>query len=81
MTLDLESIEALQEAAALRRISLSQYVSAVSVTQAKREVKAARNGILRLSPAEQLTLAKALMRPARLTAAQKRLGRIMRGID
>jgi uncharacterized protein (DUF1778 family) len=77
--LDDESKRALVEAADLRHISVSDYVRAVTVPQAQREVRAARENVIRLSPEEQLALWTALNEPPKLTAAQKRLGAIMRG--
>lgn len=77
--LDAESKRSLAAAAELRRISVSDYVRAVTVPQAQREVRAARENVIRLSPEEQLALWTALNEPPKLTAAQKRLGAIMRG--
>ena len=77
--LDAESKRSLEEAASLRRISVSDYVRTVTVPQAQREVRAARENVIRLSPEEQLALWTALNEPPKLTAAQKRLGAIMRG--
>jgi uncharacterized protein (DUF1778 family) len=77
--LDDESKQALVEAADLRRISVSDYVRTVTVPQALREVCAARENVIRLSPEEQLALWTALNEPPKLTTAQKRLGAIMRG--
>jgi len=77
--LDDASKRSLEEAAELRRISVSDYVRTVTVPQAEREVLAARESIIRLSPVEQLALWTALNEPPKLTAAQKRLGAIMRG--
>lgn len=77
--LDAESKRALAEAAELRRISVSDYVRAVTVAQAQREVSGARDRTILLSPQEQLAFWKALQAPAKLTPAQKRLGALMRG--
>lgn len=77
--LDAASKQALAEAAKLRRISVSDYVRAVTVAQARREVASARDQTILLSPEEQLVFWQALQRPAKLTAAQKRLGAVMRG--
>ncbi len=77
--LDAESKQALAEAAELRRISISDYVRTVTVAQARREVASAREQTIQLCPEEQLAFWKALQAPARLTAAQKRLGTLMRG--
>jgi uncharacterized protein (DUF1778 family) len=77
--LDADSKRALVEAASLRHISVSDYVRTVTVPEAEREVRAARENVIRLSPEEQLALWTALTEPPKLTAAQKRLGAIMRG--
>jgi uncharacterized protein (DUF1778 family) len=77
--LDEESKACLTEAARLRGISLSDYVRAVTVPQARREVSAAREQTLALTPEEQLAFWKALAEPPNLTEAQRRLGSIMRG--
>jgi len=77
--LDRESKHSLEEAANLRHISISDYVRVVTVPQAQREVRAARENAICLSPQEQLALWTALHEPPKLTAAQKRLGAIMRG--
>jgi uncharacterized protein (DUF1778 family) len=77
--LDAESKACLAEAAKLRGISLSDYVRAVTVPQARREVRAAREQTLALTPAEQLDFWNALAAPPALTESQKRLGLLMRG--
>lgn len=77
--LDRESKQAVADAAELRRISVSDYVRTVTVSQAKREVDGARDRTIVLSPDEQLAFWQALQAPAKLTAAQKKIGRIMRG--
>jgi uncharacterized protein (DUF1778 family) len=77
--LDEESKGFLKRAAELRRISVSDYVRQVTVAQARREVRAAEEHIITLSPEDQLAFWKALNEPVQLTEAQKRLGAIMRG--
>ena len=77
--LDEESKAVLSQAAQLRQISLSDYVRAVIVPQARREVEAAEQQTIALTPQEQLAFWTALDQTPRLTAAQKRLGRLMRG--
>ncbi len=69
----------LSQAAELRRISISDYVRTVTVTQAQREVLAAREQTIALTPDEQLAFWNALNGPPRLTEAQRELGAIMRG--
>jgi uncharacterized protein (DUF1778 family) len=77
--LDEESKGLLVEAAKLRGISLSDYVRAVTVPQARREVLANREQTLALTPDEQLAFWNALDATSPLTKAQQRLGAIVRG--
>lgn len=77
--LDEESKSILAEAAQLRRISVSDYVRSVTVAQARKEVAEASERIITLTPEEQLAFWNALHRPVKLTPAQKKLGKIMRG--
>jgi uncharacterized protein (DUF1778 family) len=77
--LDADSKRCLTEAAGLRHISVSDYVRAVTVPQAKREILAARELVVALTPDEQLAFWNALNETPVLTAAQRRLGAIMRG--
>ena len=77
--LDDDSKECLSQAARLRGISLSDYVRMVTVPQARRELLAAREQTLALTPEEQLAFWKALAEPTTLTEAQRRLGALMRG--
>jgi len=77
--LDKSGKTVLKEAANLRRISVSDYVRTVTLAQARREVDAARQQVISLTPAEQLAFWQALQQTRPLTAAQRRLGRVMRG--
>ena len=77
--LDADSKKALTAAAELRRISVSDYVRVVTVTQARREVASAADQTILLSPDEQLAFWQALQSPGKLTPAQKKLGRLMKG--
>ena len=77
--LDKDSKSVLAAAAGLRRVSVSDYVRSVTVAQAKREVLAARDLTIALTPQEQLAFWNALDQPVKLTPAQRRLGAIMRG--
>lgn len=77
--LDGESKRSLAAAAALRQISVSDYVRTVTVAQARREVIAARDQVISLTPHEQLAFWTALHAPPKLTPAQRRLGAMMRG--
>lgn len=77
--LDDESKTYLAQAAALRQISLSDYVRTVMVAQARREVLAAREQVIALTPEEQRKFWEALNATPELTDAQRRLGSAMRG--
>src|SRR5438552_3180359 len=77
--LDNQSKAYLAQAAELRHVSVSDYVRAVTVAQAQREVLAARDQTIALTPEEQLRFWQALNEPPRLTDAQRRLGSVMRG--
>lgn len=67
------------KAAELRQLSPSDYVRQMIVPQARREVAAAAEQTVKLTPDEQLALWTALNEPVRLTPAQIELGKIMRG--
>jgi len=77
--LDEESKGVLTRAAALRRISVSDYVRQVTISQARKEVDAAAERTIGLTSDEQLAFWTALNAPVKLTAAQKKLGKLMRG--
>ena len=77
--LDHESKACLSQAAELRHISVSDYVRTVTVAQARREVRAAQEQVISLTPEEQLAFWNALNETPALTAAQRRLGKMMRG--
>jgi uncharacterized protein (DUF1778 family) len=76
--LDEESRAFLTQAARLRRISVSDYVRNVAVPQAKKEVLAAREQTIALTPEEQRAFWNALNEAPKLTDAQQRLGALMR---
>jgi len=77
--LDEDSKSYLAKAAELRKVSISDYVRMVTVSQARREVSQAEQDTIALSPDEQLTFWNALNSPPSLTEAQRELGRTMRG--
>jgi len=82
--LDAESKSILAQAAALRRLNVSDYVRQVTVGQARREVEAVGNRTIVLSAEEQLRFWTALRESIeevaeRETPARKRLGAMMRG--
>ena len=77
--LDEESKSYLAQAAELRRVSVSDYVRTATVSQARREILAAREQTLSMTPEEQLAFWNALNETPKLTEAQRRLGSVMRG--
>ena len=77
--LDEESKALLSRAAGLRRVSVSDYVRTVALPQARRDVLAAGEQTVSLTPDEQVAFWQALHEPSRLTPAQRQLGEIMRG--
>jgi uncharacterized protein (DUF1778 family) len=77
--LDADSKASIAQAAELRQISVSDYVRTVTVAQARREVAAAQEQVIALTPQEQLEFWNALNAPPRLTDAQRRLASSMRG--
>lgn len=58
---------------------MSDYVRQVTVSQARKEVAAATEQTIAMTPEEQLAFWTALNAPVKLTAAQKKLGKVMRG--
>jgi uncharacterized protein (DUF1778 family) len=77
--LDQQSKKCLTEAAEIRQVSVSDYVRAVVVPQARREVQAAREQVITLTPEEQRQFWDALNETVEPTESQRRLGAIMRG--
>jgi uncharacterized protein (DUF1778 family) len=77
--LDEESKSSVAKAAELRKVSISDYVRMVTVSQARREVEGAQQNTLALTPYEQLAFWNALNAPPKLTEAQRELGRLMQG--
>ena len=77
--LDVESKKIIEQAAALRRVGLSDYVRLVLVPAARREVEQAKQQVVQMTPAEQEAFWKALQSPSKPTAAQRRLSKMMRG--
>lgn len=76
--LDPDSKTFVARAAQLRHVSVSDYVRSVVVAQARREIQAAEQQIIALTPAEQQAFRQALQEPIVLTAAQRALGALMR---
>ena len=77
--LDADGKKTIERAVAQRRLTTSDYVRTVLVPQADRELRAAENNTIALSPAEQIAFWHALNTPSKLTSRQKNLGRLMRG--
>jgi uncharacterized protein (DUF1778 family) len=77
--MDEDSKQVLEEAAQLRRISVSDYVRTVTLAQARRELASAGERTILMTPEEQLAFWQALQAPAKLTPAQRRLGKLVRG--
>ncbi|MCP4602491.1 MAG: DUF1778 domain-containing protein [Proteobacteria bacterium] len=77
--LDPQSKRAVEEAAKLRHVGLSDYIRLVLVPTAKREVEQAKNQVLQMTADEQERFWLALEAPAKPSKAQRELGRIMRG--
>lgn len=76
--LTLEQKQLIEKAAKLRNMAISDYVRLL-VAMAKREVESARSNVLELTADEQLEFWNALNAPVKLTPAQRRLSRLMRG--
>lgn len=77
--LDIESKTCLAEAAAIRKVSVSDYVRTVALEQARGDVEAARSRTMVMTATEQSAFWNALRQPTKLTALQKKLGRTMQG--
>jgi uncharacterized protein (DUF1778 family) len=77
--LDPDSKTFVARAAELRHVSVSDYVRSVVVAQARREIQAAEQQVIALTPAEQREFWQALQEPTALTAAQQALGALIRG--
>jgi uncharacterized protein (DUF1778 family) len=76
--LDPDSKTFVARAAELRHVSVSDYVRSVVVAQARREILAAEQQVITLTPIEQQEFWQALQAPTALTAAQQELGALMR---
>jgi uncharacterized protein (DUF1778 family) len=77
--LDEESKALLASAADLRKVSVSDYVRSIVVSQARRELAAAEARVISMTAEEQLEFWEALSKPTKLTKAQEQLGKLMRG--
>jgi len=79
--LDPQSKRAVEDAAKLRHVGLSDYIRIVLVPTAKREVAQARKQVLQMTADEQERFWLALEAPVKPSKAQRELGKIMRGDD
>ncbi|MBN2718933.1 MAG: DUF1778 domain-containing protein [Deltaproteobacteria bacterium] len=77
--LDPDSKRAVEEAARLRHVGISDYIRLVLVQTAKREVEASEKRILQMTADEQERLWDALQASASPSPAQQKLGKIMQG--
>lgn len=69
----------IQRAAKLRKMAVSDYLRQVLVPMAERELKGADRQVIEMTAVEQTAFWQALEQPVKLTSAQRRLGRILRG--
>ena len=72
--LDKDSKSYVVRAAELRKVSISDYVRMVTVSQARREVDQAEQNTISLTPEEQLEFWSALSAPPKLTRARDSVG-------
>ncbi len=77
--LDEDSKACLERAAELRGMSVSNYVRTLIAGQARRELRQDCEGIISMTPEEQLAFWNALNETPKLTEAQRQMGAIMRG--
>ncbi len=77
--LDPDSKTFVTRAAEMHHVSVSDDVRSVVVAQARREIQAAEQQVIALTPAEQQEFWQALQEPATLTPAQQALGVLMKG--
>jgi uncharacterized protein (DUF1778 family) len=77
--LDPESKRAVEKAAKLRRVGISDYIRLVLVTTAQKEIEQAENQILQMTADEQERFWLALAAPPKLTKPQRKLAKIMKG--
>ncbi|MBL8951521.1 MAG: DUF1778 domain-containing protein [Myxococcaceae bacterium] len=69
-----------RRAAALRGLSVSDYVRSRIVSLAERDLEEAETGVLRLGREAQLSLWRALQNPPPPTKAQRALGELIRSV-
>jgi uncharacterized protein (DUF1778 family) len=69
-----------QRAAAARGLSVSDYVRTRILSLARQDIVEAETQVLRLSREDQIVLWQALQQPRPPTAAQRRLGKLIRSV-
>lgn len=77
---DRESKSLVRRAAALKGLTMSDYVRSRLVPVAREEIEEAASGVLRLEKKDQIALWRALSNPPKPNAAQKALGRLVRSV-
>jgi uncharacterized protein (DUF1778 family) len=69
-----------KRAAAIRGLTVSDYVRSRIVSLARQDVEEADTGVLRLSREDQIAFWQALQNPPPPTEAQRRLGALVRSV-
>ena len=80
LRLDAASKRLLQRVAGLKGMSTSDYVRSLVIATAERDLGELQRSTVTLSASEQLAFWRALNEPVRLTAAQRKLGAMMRSL-
>lgn len=70
----------IRRAAAVRGLSVSDYVRTRILPLARQDVEEAESGVLRLSREDQIAFWQALQNPPPPTEAQRRLGELIRSV-
>jgi uncharacterized protein (DUF1778 family) len=76
--LDAKSRQTIAEAAALRGVSISEFVRTVAVSQARRDLSGSHECNITLTADEQLVFWNALNERPTMTRVQRRLGALIR---
>jgi uncharacterized protein (DUF1778 family) len=77
---DAKSKKKVTQAAASRGLSVSDYVRTRMLSVANQDIAEAETGVLRLSREHQIAFWSALQNPPKPTAAQRRLGELVRSV-
>lgn len=78
--IDRRSKSLLRKAAAVRGLSVSDYVRSRVVPLARQDLIEADTGVLKLSREDQLALWRAIQNPRPATPAQRALGKLIRSV-